>query len=101
MGRNTLSTTALAHKLIADLQPLSAMLAPNERRVVEKFFDTILQQRVAIAEATDLLPLEAALVILLVEERRRNDAENEGLYQELHRQIQELRGEIEILTKAL
>jgi len=37
---------------------------------------------------------------LLVEERRRNDAENEGLYQELHRQIQELRGEIEILTKA-
>ena len=51
MGRNTLSTTALAHKLIADLQPLSAMLAPNERRVVEKFFDTILQQRVAIAES--------------------------------------------------
>jgi len=101
MGRNTLSTTALAHKLIADLKPLSGMLPPNERRVVEKFFDIILQQRVAIAEATDLLPLEAALVVLLVEERRRNDSENEELYQKLHRQIQELKGEIEMLTNVL
>lgn len=91
MGRNTLSTTALAHKLIADLKPLSLMLPPNERRVVEKFFDIILQQRVAISEATDLLPLEAALVILLVEERRRNDAEREALYQEFCRQIRELK----------
>ncbi len=97
MGRNTLSTTALAHKLIADLKPLSEMLPPNERRIVEKFFDVILQQRVAISEATDLLPLEAALVVLLVEERRRNDFENEEIYQELQRQIQELRGEIDML----
>lgn len=97
MGRHTLSTTALAHKLIADLKPLSEMLPPNERRIVEKFFDVILQQRVAISEATDLLPLEAALVVLLVEERRRNDFENEEIYQELQRQIQELKGEIEML----
>lgn len=99
MGRNTLSTTALAHKLIADLKPLSLMLPPNERRVVEKFFDIILQQRVAISEATDLLPLEAALVILLVDERRRNDAERDALYQEFCRQIEELKNEIETLTK--
>src|ERR1051325_4125479 len=101
MGRNTLSTTGLAHKLIADLKPLSEMLTPNERRVVEKFFETILQQRVAIANATDLLPLEAALVVLLVEERRRNDAEREALYQEFRRQIQELKNELEIFTKTL
>ncbi len=101
MGRNTLSTTALAHKLIADLKPLSLMLPPNERRVIEKFFDIILQQRVAISEATDLLPLEAALVVLLVEEHRRNDTENVRIYEELHRQIQELRGEIELLTNML
>ncbi len=100
MGRHTLSTTALAHKLIADLKPLSEMLPPNERRIVEKFFDVILQQRVAISEATDLLPLEAALVVLLVEERRRNDFENEEIYQELQRQIQELKGEIEMLKFA-
>ncbi len=100
MGRHTLSTTALAHKLIADLKPLSLMLPPNERRIVEKFFDVILQQRVAISEATDLLPLEAALVVLLVEERRRNDFENEEIYQELQRQIQELKCEIEMLKLA-
>jgi hypothetical protein len=95
MGRNTLSTTALAHKLIADLQPLSEMLPSNERRIVEKFFDIILQQRVAIAEATDLLPLEAALIILLAEERRRNNVENNELY----RQIEELRDEIQRLKQ--
>src|SRR5512138_1620424 len=98
MRQNTLSTTGLAQKLISDLKPLSEMLTPNERRVVEKFCESILQQRVAIANATDLLPLEAALVILLVEERRRNDAEREVLYQELHGQIQELREEIRMLT---
>lgn len=95
MGRNTLSTTALAHKLIADLKPLSEMLPSNERRIVEKFFDIILQQRVAIAEATDLLPLEAALIILLAEERRRNNLEND----ELFRQIEELREEIRRLKQ--
>jgi hypothetical protein len=93
MGRNLLSTTALAHKLIAELKPLSEMLPPNERRIVEKFFDTILQQRVAIAEATDLLPLEAALVILLADERRRNNLENDEIY----RQMQQMKDEIERL----
>lgn len=93
MGRNLLSTTALAHKLIAELKPLSEMLPPNERRIVEKFFDTILQQRVAIAEATDLLPLEAALIILLADERRRNNLENDEIY----RQMQEMKDEIERL----
>jgi hypothetical protein len=93
MGRNTLSTTALAHQLIAELKPLSQMLPLNERHIVEKFFDTILQQRVAIAEATDLLPLEAALVILLADERRRNNLEIDEIY----RQIQQLKDEIERL----
>ena len=93
MGRNTLSTKALAQKLIADLKPLSEMLPLNERLIVEKFFDTILQQRVAISEATDLLPLEAALVILLADERRRNNQEIDAVYREL----QKLKDEIERL----
>jgi hypothetical protein len=101
MGRNTLSTKALAQKLIADLKPLSEMLPPNERRVVEKFCETIDQQRVAISEATDLLPLEAALIVLLVEERRRNDAENIRVYEALHEQIVELRAELAALSHLL
>jgi hypothetical protein len=93
MGRHTLSTTALAHQLISHLKPLSEMLPLNERLIVEKFFDTILQQRVAISEATDLLPLEAALVILLAEERRRSNQEIDAVYREL----QKLKDEIERL----
>lgn len=90
MGRNLLSTTALAHKLIAELKPLSEVLPPNERRIVEKFFDTILQQRVAIAEATDLLPLEAALIILLADERRKTNLELDEVYRELQRMRHEI-----------
>jgi len=100
MGRNLLSTTGLAHKLIADLKPLSEMLPPNERRIVENFFEIILQQRVVIAEATELMPLEAALVILLAEERRRNNLENTELYKQidgLHKQVQELKKDKERL----
>ena len=93
MGRHTLSTTALAHQIISHLKPLSEMLPLNERLIVEKFFDTILQQRVAISEATDLLPLEAALVILLAEERRRSNQEIDAVYREL----QKLKDEIERL----
>ncbi len=93
MGRNLLSTTGLAHKLITDLKPLAEMLPPNERRIVEGFFETILQQRVAIANATDLMPLEAALVILVEEEQRRAKCEES----ELSRQLQELRHEIKRL----
>ena len=97
MGRNLLSTTGLAQKIVSDLKPLSEMLPPNERRIVEHFFEAILQQRVAIANATDLLPLEAALVILLMEERKTNRHEQNELY----RQLQEMKHEIEEIRTRL
>ena len=97
MGRNLLSTTGLSQKLIADLTPLSEMLSQNDRRIVQRFFETILQQRVAIAEATDLMPLEAALVLLLVEEYKQRYREDNELYQqiqELHRELEKLKAKI-------
>jgi len=97
MGRHLLSTTALSEKLSDQLKPLSEMLPPDERRIVEKFCEIISQERVAIAQATDLLPLEAALVILLVKEKRTRTAENEELYQE----IRNLKREIESLKEQL
>ena len=93
MGRHLLSVTELAHKLISDLKPLAEMLPPSERRAVEKCFEVILQQRVAIANATELMPLEAALVVLHVEERIQNNHEINELYQQvekLHKRIREL-----------
>ncbi len=90
MGRNLPSTTGLVQKIIADLTPLSEMLSPSDRRLMEKFFDSILEQRVAIANATDLLPLEAALLILQLEERKRTSHELTRLYEQLQRIQQEL-----------
>ena len=94
MGRNTLSTTQLAHKIIGELKLLSDMLSPNDRRIAEIFFEYILQQRVAIQNATELLPLEAALVVILLEEHKANYHEHNELYQ----QIENLRREIEVLA---
>ncbi len=90
MGRNLPSTTGLVQKIIEDLKPLSEMLPPGDRRLMEKFFDSILEQRVAIANATDLLPLEAALVILQLEERKRTNHEFTRLYEQLQRMQREL-----------
>ena len=91
MGKNTLSTTQLAHQIIADLKPLSEMLPPGKRKIVEKFFEYILQERVAIGNANDLIPLEAALIVILLEEHKANQHEHNELYD----QLQELRRAIE------
>jgi hypothetical protein len=72
------------------------MLSPSDRRVVQKFCDYILQQRVPIANATDLLPLEVALVIIQLEEHKKNNHE----FVELSNQLQELRDEIRKLKSA-
>ena len=96
MAPKNLSTTELAHKLIADLKPLMDMLSPSDRRIIKLFCDYILQQRVPISNATDLLPLEAALIIIQAEEHKKNNYE----FVELYNQIQELRKEIERLKPA-
>lgn len=95
-GSKNLSTTELAYKLIADLKPLMEMLSLSDRRVIQKFCDHILQQRVPIANVTDLLPLEVALVIIQLEEHKKNNHE----FVELYNQLQELRDEIEKLKSA-
>ena len=88
MGRNFLSATELVHEVIGELKPLSEMLPPSDRLILNKFYEYALNNRAAIANAASLLPLEAALLIILVEERKRtNHAFNE------------LRAEIEALRK--
>lgn len=93
MSPQYLTVTELAYKLIADLEPLMEMLSPGDQRIVRKFYDYILQQRVPIANVTDLLPLEVALFLIQLEEHKHNHHE----FTELHNQLQELRSEIEEL----
>ena len=90
MSPQYLTVTELAYKLVADLEPLMEMLSPGDQRIVRRFCDYILQRRVPIANVTNLLPLEVALVLIQLEEHKQIHHE----IAEIHNQLQELRGEI-------
>jgi hypothetical protein len=91
MGRNSLSATQLAHKLIASLKPLSDMLPPKYRRIMDKYAEYLLKHRVVIHNATDHLPILAALIVIQLERDERLAHE----FNELYKQIEELRREID------
>ena len=97
MSPQYITVTELAYQLIADLEPLMEMLSPSDQRIVNKFCDYILQQRVANANVTNLLPLEVGLFLIQLEEHKHNHHE----FTELHNQLRELRGEIEKLRNPL
>ena len=87
MGRNFLSATDLVHQVVADLKPFAEMLPPQDRLIFNKFTEYALNNRAAIANATSLLPLEATLLILLLEEHKNN----QRLYHELSAEIEKLK----------
>ena len=95
MGRNFLSATELVHQIIVDLKPFTEMLPPQDRLIFNKFYETVLNNRAAIANAASLLPLEAMLLILLLEERKRN----QRAYDELRAEIERLKRGTELLEK--
>ena len=88
MGRNFPSATQLVHEVIGELKPLSEMLPPHDRWILSKFYEYALNNRAAIANAASLMPLEATLLIILLEERKRTN-----------RLLSELQAEIEKLKK--
>ena len=88
MGRNFPSATQLVHEVIGELKPLSEMLPPHDRWILTKFYEYALNNRAAIANASSLMPLEATLLIILLEERKRTN-----------RLLSELQAEIETLKK--
>jgi hypothetical protein len=94
MGRNSLSATQLAHKLIASLKPIAEMLPPNYRRIMDKYSEYVLKHRVVIHNVTDHLPILAALIIIQLE----RDEVHAHEFNELYRQIEELRREIKPTT---
>jgi glycine cleavage system regulatory protein len=92
-----LSPTALVYKVVGELMALADYLAPAQQRIVKRFCDVLLNNRAAIADATTLLPLEAALVVIQVEEHANTNYE----ISELHKRIEELGGEIRELRNRL
>jgi hypothetical protein len=93
-----LTPTGLAHKLISELKILADLfIYKNHQKIIKKFFDYILEHRSSIAAATNLLPLESALVVIQVKE-------HENIYHEineLHQRIDNLEREIRELKQML
>ena len=94
---SNLSPTALVHKLIHELMFLADMLYPHQQRIIKKFCDIILNNRSAVSDSTNLLPLEAALFVIQVEEHENTYYE----VNELHKRIDRLTREIQELRNLL
>ncbi|MFN2121197.1 MAG: hypothetical protein ACK2T0_12440 [Anaerolineales bacterium] len=74
--------------MIGELKPLADMLPPHDRWILTRFYEYALNNRAAIANAASLMPLEATLLIIVLEERKRTN-----------RVVSELQAEIEKLKK--
>ncbi len=88
MDRNFLSTTDLVNQVIGDLQPFTEMLPRQDRQIFSNFTEYAFNNHAAIANADGMLPLDATLLILLLEEHKRT----ERLYSELCEEIERLKG---------
>jgi hypothetical protein len=87
MGRNFPSATQLVREVIGELKPFSEMLAPHDRWILNRFYEYALNNRAAIANAASLMPLEATLLIILLEERKRTN----HVLNELQAEIEKLK----------
>jgi hypothetical protein len=96
MGRNFPSATQLVHEMIGELKPLSEMLAPQDRWILNRFYEYALNNRAAIANAASLMPMEATLLIILLEERKRT---NQAIH-ELRAEVEKLRQDQKHLPQA-
>ena len=92
-----LSPTTLVNKVVGELMALADYLDSNQQRIIKKFCDVLLNNRSAVADATNLLPLEAALVVIQVEEHENTNYE----ISELHKRIDKLGREIQELRNRL
>jgi hypothetical protein len=87
VGRNFLSATEMVHQVVSDLKPFAEMLPPQDRLIFNKFTEYALNNRAAIANAASLLPFEAMLLILVLEEHK----VTQRLYDELRAEIERLK----------
>ena len=73
------------------------MIYQSHQRVIEKFRDIILNNRTAISDTTNLLPMESALFVIQVVEHENTFHE----INELHQRIDGLEREINEIRKLL
>ena len=70
MGRTLPSTTQMVFRLIAELEPFYGTLRRSDQLILDKFIESVLQHRPAIANTDSLLPMEVLPFVILLEERK-------------------------------
>jgi hypothetical protein len=83
MGRSLPPASQLILNQIAELKPIYGALRRSDQLALDEIFDLVQQHRAAIANAASLLPLEAVLVLILLEEHKRVTHVREELHTEL------------------
>ncbi len=96
MGRTLPPVTQLVLSQIAEVKSLYGALRRSDQLILDEFFDSVQQHRAAIANAASLLPLEAMLLLMLMETRKREA----GIHAELYRELDRLREELRSLREA-
>ena len=90
MGRTLPSTTQIVFKLIAQLKPFYGALRRSDQLILDRFFEAILNHRVPIGNAGNLLPMEVLPFVILLEERKKIDQ----LHAELLADIEALKSKL-------
>jgi len=83
MGRSLPTASQLILDQLAELKPLYAALRRSDQLALDEIFGLVQQHRPALANAANLLPLEALLVLVLLEEHKRTTQVCEELYREI------------------
>src|SRR5689334_2346463 len=93
MGRTIPSITQTVYMMIAQLKPLYGALPRSDQRILDQFFEDVLQQRVPIGHTASLLPMSVLPFVILLEERKRLDrvhAELKAYLEELDKTLDQL-----------
>ncbi len=86
MGRSLPPATQIALDQLAEMRPFYDALRRSDQLILDEFFEAILQQRFAIANAANLLPMEIIALVIQLEERKRSG----HIYAEIYNRIREL-----------
>ncbi|SRR6266496_2453262 len=101
MPRDSPSNTEYAHKIIHSLKLLFQGLPPTIAyiRLFKKYSEYILNQRSAIYQATQLLPILAALVVIQVERDLDHAHELTKMRNQYNSELTKLREEMDQLRR--
>ncbi len=87
MNRGFNAATELMRQVLDDLKPFAEVLSLQDRMIYAEFTENELSGRVSSVNAGSLLSLEAALIVILLEEQKRT----QRLYNELCAEIRRLK----------